>query len=59
MSQVNSAIAQIERRDLRRVLTAATVVAAMVAVAAYQLRQEAARPSASAPASVIPPASGR
>lgn len=56
MSQVNETVSQLERRDLRRMFTAAAVVAAMGLVAAVQLRQEAARTSAAAPASVIGPA---
>jgi hypothetical protein len=58
MSQVNDAVSPIERRDLRRLFTVAAVVAAMGLVAAVQLRQEAARTSATAtaPASLIGPA---
>ena len=56
MSQVNDAVSPVERRDLRRLFTVAAVVAAMGLVAAVQLRQEAARTSATAPASVTAPA---
>jgi mannose/fructose/N-acetylgalactosamine-specific phosphotransferase system component IIC len=55
MSQVNAAVSQVERRDLHRLLTAVAVVGAMLAVAVYQLRQEAARVSAAAPASLVAP----
>lgn len=56
MSQVNEAVSPVARRDLRRLVTVAAVVAAMGLVAAVQLRQEAARTSATAPASVLGPA---
>lgn len=56
MSQVNDAVSPVERRDLRRLCTVAAVVAAMGLVAAVQLRQEAARTGATAPASVLAPA---
>jgi hypothetical protein len=46
MSYVNYAIARVERRDHRRLLTATAVVAAMIAVVVVQLGREAARTSA-------------
>jgi hypothetical protein len=55
MSQAYDAVARVERRDMRRALTAAAVVAAMVAVATFQLRHEAARASAAAPPAVLAP----
>lgn len=53
MSQENPVVSQVRRRDLRRALTVTAVVAAMGAVAAFQLRQEAARLSAAAPSSAL------
>lgn len=49
MSQVNYAVTRIERRGMQRAITAMALVAAMAAVAAFQLRQEAARTSPAAP----------
>ena len=56
MSQVNDAVARVARRDHRRALTVAAVVAGILAVATFQLRQEAARASASAPPPALAPA---
>ena len=54
MSQVNDSVARVNRRGRQRLLTAMAVVVGMGAVAAIQLRQEAARmaatPTHSAPA---------
>ena len=56
MSQVNDAVSRLERRELWRAVTAAAVTVGMIAVGAFQLRQEAARTSAAVPAGVIAPA---
>lgn len=49
MSQVNYAVTRVERRDVRRAVTAMALAVAMGAVSAFQLWQEAARTSAAAP----------
>ncbi|CAA9299135.1 MAG: hypothetical protein AVDCRST_MAG11-698 [uncultured Gemmatimonadaceae bacterium] len=56
MSQVNHAVSRLERRELQRAIAAAAVTVGIIAVGAFQLRQEAARSSVAAPPGVAAPA---